>query len=657
MSGMSKIRERAVLRAIFQSAQVVHEDVRWRHYAIDKSMLSIRLRALGGAEIAPEAEISDTLGLCVLRTDALKFSILGFERAFERQSIAEGMGSAGVQFFPTRQSVNRTAFEAAREAAYFGYGDISSQFLACPLDSIKRQVWPEERAVLPEAVLLRDLREGFSVSRSVCEVLSEDKYFPHAIDSLTTFATFQTQLRSAPLEGSLSEKLANFFNRRATIGIRDTIRWSLGSRHPWFDWKRANELIDEAFAKHAQDSFNTPQIVYYAYDPSIDEAEITKTEHSNANVVSSFTSDFRRRLEAISPQLSHELAPSLETLCTWILDIHHDYPDFDLESQGQLGTHIEFLGHSIQNKVSRDFFGTASQTRRNFNMRAHFDALGLDKTFLPKLDADAREQFFACLDDALRHYNDQGGITTADGIRIYHRLPTVLFLIQNMGKPNPRPNERLLDSFDLSRMTQLEHASYMRSFPEISEKLLVFFTLTMRHMIDTDHVPDLRPGDMVRDFLVLGLWGTRTPNIHVNLYVDAALDERDLAKSLTRAEVKFVGNEQVEIHPLHHLREEAKVLRFFVAQLSPLIEPSILRNIGTFTMAMEEFRSEQHGFTLDAFNITHYALDVLREAARYGIKGSVTDAMSLYEFLLDSTLDATQKRLSGIEKWLRKIKG
>ncbi len=167
-------------------------------------------------------------------------------------------------------------------------------------------------------------------------------------------------------------------------------------------------------------------------------------------------------------------------------------------------------------------------------------------------------------------------------------------------------------------------------------------------MMETEHVPDLKPRDFVKDFLGLGLWGTRTPNLRINLYVDKSQDERLLAKQLTRCEIRFVGTEQVESHPLSHIREESKALRMAVSQLAPLIEPSILRNIGTFTMAMEEFRDATHVFKIDSLSIMHYALDMVREMAKWGFKGSMTDVLSIFEYMLDNTYDRAQKHLDAL---------
>ena len=642
-----EIIERSVLRAMFRSAHVSDEDIRWRRYRFDEEQLRRHLGALGEVPQDLVHFIATRLGMSVLRMDPLTLDVRGFERRFDRQSIAEGMGAMGVQFFPTRQSAMRSAYESAREVAYFGYGDFDAQCFACPVARLVSALTHDD--TLPElGTIFRDIRAPFMANRAIFDILSRDRYFPFDMHDAETLIDFQKYFRQHPMSPEFVEKCSEFFNRRATIGVRDSIRWLLGSRHPWFDWQRARELIQSAFDLHGQTDFNTPQIVYYAYDPELDEVDIHAMQAHNARVESAFALMLEDALRAESPDIISHLAGRFVELARWILDIHHDYPDFDLESQGSLGpsTHFEFLGHSLQNTLNRELLGEETRLRRNYNMRAHFEALELTHTFLDGLSDASRERFFAVLAVLLERYDREGGVPCDDGIQLYTRIPCTLFLLQDLGIPQPRQGERLLDTFDLSQMTQLEHASYMRTFPEISEKLVVFFTLTLRHMLDTEHVPDLRPRNFTRDFLLLGLWGTRTPNLVVNLYVDQALDEKDLASNLSRCEIRFTGTEQVETHPLEHIREEAKTLRMAVMHFAPLIEPSILRNLGTFTMAMEEFRSATHAFELDPFSLMHYAVDMVHEMARCGVRRSLTDILAVLEYVIDNTHHGVEHKLN-----------
>lgn len=653
---MSEKREklqRKVLKALFNSTEVTDEDIRWRQYRFNEKRLERQLNALSEGSVSSELvkKLAGRFGLVILRADPLKLQIYGFEKAFDRQTIAEGMGAAGVQFFPTRQSASRAAFESGREVAYFGMGEFDSQFFNCPIAELVHEI--DKTVEIPECgTILRDIREGFSSSQSIFSVLNDDSYFNANLHDAEALAAFQKHLRTDPFSSDFVNKCKPFFDRRATIGVRDTMRWALGSRHPWFKWERAQSLISSAFEMHQNTNFNTAQIVYYAYDPSLDEIEIEETQAQNAVVVEQFVNQFENRIRLESVELADKLRDKLSPMCAWILDIHHDYPDFDLESAGNMGpsTHFDFLGHSIQNSVNHQILGEKSQMRLNLNMRSHFKARGLDKLYLAELNDAEKETFFAILHDTLIRYDNEAEA-------VYNRLPCTLFLIQELGNPVPRENERLLDSFDLSEMTHLEHASYMRSFPEISENLVVFFALTLRHMLETEHVPDLRPRDIFKDFLILGLWGTRTPNLRINLYVDKSQDDSMPVAKLSRCEIRFVGTEQVETHPLDHIREEAKALRVAIAHISPLIEPSILRNLGTFTMAMEEFRDSTHVFKTDPVSLMRYAIDMCLEAARWGIRGSTTEVLTIFEYLLDYSYENIQKKLDKTAKFIEKHKG
>lgn len=650
--------ERAVLRALFQSLKLDYEDIRWRRYRFDSARLCARLSTpehkVSRAQVA---NVVDALSVFVLRSDAIRLHFHGFEKAFDRQHIAEGLGSVGVQFFPTHQSANRSAYESSREALYFGYGSLEDQFLTCPIASLCALRSGEPMEALPVATVFRDLRDGFETSHTACEMLSQDRYFCGDASTPEKFLAFQQQMRLSALSGEVSEKLEFFFNRRMTIGFRDTLRWSLGSRHPRFGWSRAREILEKAFERHQHDNFNTPKIVYYTYDPMIEECDIEDAKRNNDLVIATFGDRLKKALNEALLGLGNQVE-HLSDLCRWVLDIHHDYPDFDLESSGQsdAAAHLEFLGHSIHHSVSSEILGDAGQMRKNFNFRAHFAACDLERRWLASLNREERDIFYDILGDLIRSYDAKNGLVTDDGILKYRRLPATLFVIQRRGEAAPSSGERLLDTFDLSQMTQLEHASYMRSFSEISEKLLLFFVLTLRHMLETDHAPDLRPREMMRDFLLLGLWGTRTPNLLVNLYVDEKTDTSQPINALSHAEVRFVGCEQVEIHALNRLDADAKALRFLVSQCLPLIEPSVLRNIGTFTMAVDEF---EHGCAaadrdMDIFALFHYGMDMIQEFGRVGIRGSIADKLSFCDFLIHSTVNETGKVIHNLSRWLKK---
>ena len=253
----------------------------------------------------------------------------------------------------------------------------------------------------------------------------------------------------------------------------------------------------------------------------------------------------------------------------------------------------------------------------------------------------------------LQSYDVHSGIDVNGEILSYKRIPCILFLIQDLGNPSPRDDEKLLDSFALSEVTELEHASHIRTYEDISEQLVVFFTLTLRHMIETEHVPDLQPRDFTKDFLLLGLWGIRTPNLKINLYIDKNTDEKDPSPAITRSELRFIGTEQVETHPLSHIHKDAKALRFAISKLAPRIEPAILRNIGTFVMAMEEFHSSSQAFKPNSMTALHYLVDTAYEVTNWGLKGSMMDVITVFEYMLDSSFNHLQCGLNYIARKLK----
>ena len=100
------------------------------------------------------------------------------------------MGAAGVQFFPTRQSASRSAFESAREAAYFGSGPFESQFFECPIAQVMADI--DSSCKIPQmGTILRDMREGFALDESIFDVLKKDIYFEADIHDESSLIAFE----------------------------------------------------------------------------------------------------------------------------------------------------------------------------------------------------------------------------------------------------------------------------------------------------------------------------------------------------------------------------------------------------------------------------------------------------------------------------------
>ncbi|HOX45594.1 MAG TPA: hypothetical protein PK668_18490 [Myxococcota bacterium] len=644
-----ELGDRQILRALLEAAVPLEEgpawDVRFRHLAFDPERLTARL-----LELAREAGVRTTrrlvqrfaadfagrVRLRVSRTDPVPVRWMHGEVKVPRWFLAELLGVVGTELLPTRRQARQAAFDAAREVAYFGAGGIGEQILPHPVALVRAALAGEE-ALRLEPVLLEE--ESPPRRWTVYDLLRLDEDFHRQADGEAELGRFQTRLREDPLDGTTVGKLRAFFDKRATVGLRDTARWALGSRHPWFGWKRAREQIAACFERHGDASFLSPRVSLYLPDLELEAQELAAMQ-----------ADCQRAAELFAARVAEQLPPELATalgqdrlvrLALAALDCHHDNPDFDLEvpelPSGQ--TTLSFLGHALGVLV-RSARGQEQAPRRNTNLRGHLSAMGVTQAVLGDLAEAEQEVVLAAMQGVLHDYTSRTGLQDATGRpQIYRRPPHILYTFYATPEAQPRDGEELLDSFSLAELQEPQHAQHLRQQPEVFERLVVFFTLVLRHYLDTAHAPDLMPERLGRDFVLLGLWGTGTPNVRVHLF-------RHRKSGKVRSEVVYQGRSQVQaLRPHRDRRHEAAFARLLVNQLGPLVEPSMLRAIGAYLMASEQHREGTHFQKVGALAFARQSLEVFREAARTGIQGALVDTATTAEMLVDNAVDYALKGL------------
>ena len=645
-----QISDRSILKALVSAAveqvETVAGSMNWKWLQFDESVFEGELlRLTGPVPVAAKRRLKNFASAFASRYH-LRMSLAGDLRlpgaeqqtGMPRWLVGEALGALGSNLVPTRQRARRTASEAARELAYFGYGQLADQLLPHPIGLVRGALAGEDSVYL-EPVLLVEQGPSLGHSWSIFDLLKNDSFFHREVTGEPDLARFQQRLREDPLDGNTVVKLREFFSKRATVGLRDTSRWALGSRHPWFGWERARELLAETFERWGTENFLCPRVSLYAYDTDLDERTLEATLEANAQTVQLFADQLGQRLAS---SVGAKIGPDvLIHLAHAALDCHHDHPDFDLEARGRQGgeTTARFMGHALY-VMATNATGKETKARRNMNLAAHFAAKGVERSWLAELSDEERASFYLALNDLIKDYDTQDGLGDGAGrTRSFERIPLLIYTFFESPSPRPRESEEVLDSFTLADLREPQHAKHLHDNPEVFEKLVVFFTLVLRHYLDTDHVPDLRPENLVRDFMFLGLWGTNSPNVVINLY-------KDKSSKKTRSEVRFVGRSQVKAYrPGEDRKHEAALARLMASQLGPLLEPSVLRAVGTFLMAAEESVGGSRVQEMGPIALAKHTLELFREAARVGIKGGLVDVATLLEMLVDNSVDFAQRGL------------
>ncbi len=625
----------ALLGAAVPVAQSPEADIFWEDLRLDETLLARSLDALAAGEPARKSalealarELPRQVTLRRHRTEPVQLSFSGRKMRFSRPALGEALGVLGAHLLPTRRRAREVARGIAREMVFLGARPPADPWPESPLQRVL-DCLVSRPGNSPE--LYRETRpDGAVKGFSAWELLAGDPAFLPEVRTEGDLRRFQERLRQDPLDGAMVTLLRHFFSRRATVGPRDTARWALGSRHPWFGWKQAREILARCFERFGREDFWAPRLAVFAPDPRVhpDEASVRKALNERA----------ARRLAAgllgaLGPNLRNKVSESSAlALAFMALDYHFDHPDFDLENRARppARTLATFLGHAVS-VLATDWAGRSPPPLRNQNLAAAFEALGDPAPDVLALSETDREELFSLL---LAHTRTEADQAT------YQPEPHLLLVFSSSEPPLPLPGERVLDDFTLSQLRAPQHMRHLREHPELAEKLAVFFCLTVRHLQDTGHLPDLAP-EAWRDRWLLGLWGDCARTVRCRLYENPSL-------GAVRTEVRFFGQDQARAVSSEEERGGGEeLLRRVIARIQPDARENAERALSKFLMVLAERRREPGASRL---KLAGQTLEVFRETARTGLRGALVDAATTIELVVDQSIDAAQYVLKGAER-------
>ncbi len=638
------LNDRQILRAL-KSAAIPDEappggDPLWQSVRFDAEKLKEAFTEL--APDLPKAQVeafaeqfSHKYRLRKARTDDLTLP-LPHHIKLSRAILGDALGSLGARLFPTRQSALGWATDAARELIFFGNGvqTLESPFAICrsalrPNAQSAKHAESDARPQKERPVLIEQGPGDAAYSWTASDLLERDPCFLRHAKPQSALQKFRHHLREDPLDGAMIELLRPFFNERVTVGIRDAARWILGSRHPWFDWSRARSLLEESFSAARDTNFYTPRIHLYLYDLSIDDAQLELTLKRNRECAE----ELARQLKSYLPDVPENTVESRAQMLERCLDYYFDYPDYDGE---KLSLHGAATLSKFARRALNGLGNRITGWSRALQFNSNFESLEFDQGWFQQLPKAQKTAFFDALRRNLR----------AGAAQIYRRPPMAIYVFHESSEARPRADETLLDSFRLSEMRAPQHALAFQKYPKLAQTLAVFFTLALRHGLDTDHYPDLQPPYALRDFLLLGTWGYDTWNLRVNLYRNGA--------DQVRIEVFHIGRlPQLARYKPGEMHFKAAIARQAAMAFGPLFEPSTLRALSVFLMAEEEQKKETHDPD-GHFAWMKHGVEVFRKVGHQSIRGGLINLSTTCESLFDDGVDALETSLEKLESLFKR---
>jgi len=256
--------------------------------------------------------------------------LLGSEPTrIRRSTVSWVFGPLGFSVLPTFEKVMADATEAARVIPYFGFGPLEGHVAPDFVDALETGCGDEGPAPNRQAVLVRTFLDGADLKETAYRILDADPFFHDPVVDAAALSEFQRYVRRNPLTPSMEERFAGFFENPLTVGVRDTLRWLKGSRHPRMPWETARGFLRRAFDRWGQESFVLPEITYYTYDTSRTATDLARLFAHNAEVARAFAAE----IDGVLPESARPSFRALGglKLAFQLLDFHTDYRLYEVE--------------------------------------------------------------------------------------------------------------------------------------------------------------------------------------------------------------------------------------------------------------------------------------------------------------------------------------
>ncbi len=625
------ITDHEILRAMFFASDKAGQELEGAHATVcmmDADKLFENLMSLARGRQTDQravrrlaSYIADTKVMKVghVRDFIMKLSLGDRPVHVKRTVMSEVFGPVGFNILPSLDKAMVDVRDAARLIPFLGFGDENTLFAPDVTAQVADALgFQGDIASAPTGAMLVVDRMERRRAITAYDFFMADPYLPVEIKDFSMLQEFQRFLRKNPISTQMAQKLADFFDAPITVGVRDVLRFLNGSRHPHIPWEVARNIIMDAFERHGTTNFLPPEINYYTYWVHLDPDDVKRRLHANHAAAEAFSRMLLKRLplEWTMPFTDEQLTRlSLE-----LLDAHFSYPVYDVEpyagvlSVTTLKTALRFAFFLPVHLLNIDL-----PARRNpANERTLKDA-SMAQRFLEGLDEAQREDFLVTANQLLWETDVRGGVWDGHRILPFQPIETTFYSIQDKAQALKDPGDVVLEDTTLEDMVAGKTADYLEKYPDLPEKLLVFFTLIYRYFLDTDFVPDLRPDKAGMDLFVKGIWGYKSKNLVITGKQNG---------SEKRTGVLFIDNKDQfkQFQRTMDRNLPIGLAKYALRLIGPLIEPAMQRSIGIFTAHAAQDRYK------------HSRLGSIKSAAAFGVRYIAHVTRST----VDATLQTTQ---------------
>lgn len=630
------ITDHEILRAMFFASDKSGQELEGAHATVcmlDADKLERNLLDLAGKNKVNKQElhkmagdIADTKVMKVghVRDFIMKLSFGDQPLHVKRMLISEIFGPVGFNIHPSLNKAMADIRDAARLIPYLGFGDADTLFAPDVIAEFSQAMGFDNISAAPQGTMLVIDRKGERRPVTAYDFFIDDPYLPSSIKDYDALKEFQHFLRHNPVSTSMRQNLSDFFDAPVTVGFRDVLRFIEGSRHPNISWDDASQIIQTAFEHHGYENFIPREINYYTYWVNLSHDEVKRRRHANKVAASAFSHILVKRLPLTwTMQLTDA---ELAQMALELLDAHFSYPNYEVEpSVGIFSTTSLKIALRLAFFLPVYLLNLDLPARRNPANEFTLAGASVIQRFLQGLNRSKREEFLLTVNQMLWETDVRGGVMNGHDILPFQPVETTFYSIQDKAQSIKESGEIVLENTTLEDIVEGNTSGYLDKYPDLSEKLLIFFTLIYRYFLDTDFIPDLRPDKAGTDMFIKGIWGYKSKN----LVITGKQKGKD-----KRTGVMFIDNkDQFKQYQRTQDRNlPIGMAKYAMRMVSTLIEPAMLRSIGIFA-----WKSKTD-------NYMHTRLGTIKSATAFGVRyiAHVTRSTA------DGTLEATKALLEDI---------
>lgn len=447
-------------------------------------------------------------------TDDYIINFSGRTEVLPRDHLEQGFGPLGYPIKNRRQRVEKLAREVSRINLYLGSEDLSPVTGPCICDEIRRFLEDPMNYVFSET-------SEFFVSDDSCpeaprKGMKVEELYAESSDTSFQYSEYLTLNREFRRETdikSFEDDLEPFCDALITVGWHSTIRRLLGyNKHTTRSYKQVRAVLEQLSGKYEDEVFIFPEQTTYGYDPRVSSSEWREKIDQNDAAVRRFSYCLSSVIDGLPGKIKTVFAGEdvLLEFSHRLMEHYHEVPDYEVDSATSVisSTMLKFLVKAFYLYV----FKPGSQKRRDFGKDPYL------KAFFDAFDPMTRRVLLFAVTAALLKYE---ALEKLEGYKGYSRIEKTQ--VKTQDKLNRcDESEELLEETPISIAKLMnERQDLLHTYPELAEKLVVYFYQLYKFCRYTGYVPDMRPDNVVKYVFGLGEWAMETSNTQIVIFKGA----------------------------------------------------------------------------------------------------------------------------------------